>query len=293
MNRDDPGGPALVGRLTRRSKTGTHDLGLNVQQFLLRRYGEPPFLAVVVHGGPGARGEMAPVARELSSRCGVLEPLPSAISIEGQVQELREALEEGGNHPVTLIGHSWGAWLGIVFTARYPRFVNKLILVGCGGLSDGDGQRTIETRLGRLEKGEGSELMSLIDTLCDPEIEFGSAAMTRLGELLVRTDTYNKTTAEHDDTESAGFAVDIFRGVSKEADQLRRSGRLLTYARSIRCPVVAIHGDYDPHPADGVKQAFSDYLETFRFILLEKCGHTPWIEREAREAFYRIIMAEL
>ncbi|MHA2061833.1 MAG: alpha/beta fold hydrolase, partial [Candidatus Sifarchaeia archaeon] len=33
----------------------------------LRIYGNKPFNIAVLHGGPGAPGEMAPVARELSS----------------------------------------------------------------------------------------------------------------------------------------------------------------------------------------------------------------------------------
>ena len=33
----------------------------------LRTYGEAPFNIAVIHGGPGAAGEMAPVARELAS----------------------------------------------------------------------------------------------------------------------------------------------------------------------------------------------------------------------------------
>jgi hypothetical protein len=37
----------------------------------LRKYGKPPFSVAVIHGGPGAGGEMAPVAWELASDCGV------------------------------------------------------------------------------------------------------------------------------------------------------------------------------------------------------------------------------
>jgi pimeloyl-ACP methyl ester carboxylesterase len=49
--------------------------------------------------------------------------------------------------------------------------------------------------------------------------------------------------------------------------------------KNIECPVVAIHGDYDPHPADGVRIPLSNVLKDFRFILLGKCGHVPWFER--------------
>ncbi len=41
----------------------------------LRKYGKTPFSVAVIHGGLGAGGEMAPVARELASDCGVLEPI--------------------------------------------------------------------------------------------------------------------------------------------------------------------------------------------------------------------------
>ena len=54
----------------------------------LRTYGDPPFNVAVLHGGPGAPGQMAPVARELSSKWGVLEPLQTATSLGGQILEL-------------------------------------------------------------------------------------------------------------------------------------------------------------------------------------------------------------
>lgn len=74
----------------------------------LRKYGNAPFNIAVIHGGPGVPGEMAPVARQLSTDWGILEPLQTAISLEGQVQELKSVLEENGSLPMTLVGHSWG-----------------------------------------------------------------------------------------------------------------------------------------------------------------------------------------
>jgi hypothetical protein len=57
--------------------------------------------------------------------------------------------------------------------------------------------------------------------------------------------------------------------------------------------VIAIHGDYDPHPYQGVKEPLSIILKIFRFILLEKCEHEPWTERQARDKFFEIIEGEL
>ena len=63
----------------------------------------------------------------------------------------------------------------------------------------------------------------------------------------------------------------------------------LARVRRICCPVVAIHGAYDPHPAEGVEKPLSAALREFRFVLLDRCGHTPWLERHARAAFYEAI----
>jgi pimeloyl-ACP methyl ester carboxylesterase len=87
--------------------------------------------------------------------------------------------------------------------------------------------------------------------------------------------------------------VDVFRLVSQEASELRRSGQLLQLAESILCPVVAIHGDYDPHPYKGVQEPLSRVLKDFRMVLLKDCGHDPWLERAARESFFDILKEEL
>jgi pimeloyl-ACP methyl ester carboxylesterase len=84
----------------------------------------------------------------------------------------------------------------------------------------------------------------------------------------------------------------IFQCVWRDAEKLRHSGELLRFGKNIQCPVVAIHGTYDPHPAAGVQKPLSRVLKDFRFVLLQNCGHTPWIERQARDDFYRTLERE-
>jgi hypothetical protein len=64
-----------------------------------RLYGESPFSVVVIHGGLGARGEMAPVAQVLEAEFGVLEPLQAELTLDGQVEELHPA--EGVFEPLS------------------------------------------------------------------------------------------------------------------------------------------------------------------------------------------------
>lgn len=256
----------------------------------LRTYGKPPFKVVVIHGGPGAPGHMAPVAWELSSNWSVLEPLQTATSLEGQIQELRAVLEKNGALPVTLIGSSWGAMLSFIFSAHYPAFVKKLILIGSAVYKEQYAAKIQETRLSRLSEEEKGEAHSLMETLKDPAIRDKNTLLAKLGNLFTKADAYNPLTL---DTESLEVQYHIYQSVWNDATKLRRSGELLKLGKQIQCPVVAIHGDYDPHPPEGIQQPLSAVLKSFQFILLKNCGHLPWIEREARNEFYKILKEEL
>jgi pimeloyl-ACP methyl ester carboxylesterase len=259
----------------------------------LRRYGRAPFGVAVIHGGPGAGGEMAPVARELAPDWGVLEPIQTATSLVAQVAELRTALEEHGDVPVTLIGFSWGAWLSFMVAAHHPAIVKKLILVGSGPFEEKYVAGLREARMSRLSPEERTEFDVIVQSLSDSATEDKDLLLARLGSLASKTDAYDPVPDEPVEGDSVGLQGEIFQGVWHEGAEMRRSGRLLELAQRIRCPVVAIHGDHDPHPAEGVREPLAERLEDFRFVLLRECGHTPWIERHARGAFYTTLKGEL
>jgi pimeloyl-ACP methyl ester carboxylesterase len=256
----------------------------------LRTYGKAPFHVAVIHGGPGAPGEMAPVARELVAEWGVLEPLQTATSLDGQVQELKTVLDENADLPVTLIGFSWGAWLSYIVAAQHPSLAQKLILIGSGPFEEKYTARLHETRLSRLRRGERREVEAILRRLGDPTAKERRTAFARLGALLSKADAYDPMIYE---SPVIDYPVDVFQNVWEDATELRKSGRLLELGRQIQCPVVAIHGDYDPHPAEGVQKPLSVTLKNFRFILLENCGHIPWMEREAKDRFYTALKEEL
>lgn len=74
---------------------------------------------------------------------------------------------------------------------------------------------------------------------------------------------------------------------------MRRTGQLLQLAERVRCPVVAIHGDYDPSPAEGVAEPLSAVLPSLKMVILEKCGHKPWVEKHARQRFFKVLVSEI
>ena len=253
----------------------------------IRKYGNPPFSIAVIHGGPGAPGEMAPVARELSSQWGVLEPLQTQASIDGQIEELKTVLEQNANLPVTLIGWSWGSFLSYIFASKYPLYVKKLILVSSGPFDATYAANIMQTRLDRLNEKEKLELQELIKSLNEQP----TPEKNKLGKLIFfKADSFDPIT---DNTELIEFQYHIYQSVWKEAEKLRQSGKLLEFGKTIECPVVAIHGDYDPHPYQGVKKPLGKILKNFKFILLKNCGHHPWLERKAKKQFYEALKQEL
>ena len=256
----------------------------------LRKYGNGPFETGVIHGGPGAPGEMAPVAQELSSSDGILEPLQKAKTIQGQIEELYEIVIKQGNPPMTLIGWSWGAWLSYLFAAQNPKSVKKLILVASGPFEEKDAQNIMKTRLNRLSDEDRAKTLLLIDALEDPVMTGKNNILMRLGKLISIADSYDPMPHK---SQSLDCRHDIYQSIWRQAIKLRSSGLLLECGKKIQCPVVAIHGDYDPHPAEGVRRPLDIILKDFRFIMLEKCGHTPWLERKARDRFYNLLRNEL
>jgi pimeloyl-ACP methyl ester carboxylesterase len=255
-----------------------------------RIYGEAPYQIAVIHGGPGALGEMAHVARELATLRGVLEPLQTKITIQGQLEELSTIVREHASLPLILIGHSWGAMLSYLFAAQYPAMIKKLILVSSGVFEEHYALKIMRTCLSRLSTEERIRLDELTRALDDPAKADKNAIFTELGELIGKAYDFDPLPQEKNELESQ---YEHYQGVWQEAVEMRSSGELLEAGKNILCPVVAIHGDYDPHPAEGVRAPLSRVLKDFRFLLLEHCGHTPWYEREARERFYELLKQEI
>ncbi|MCJ7571960.1 MAG: alpha/beta hydrolase [Candidatus Thermoplasmatota archaeon] len=256
----------------------------------LRKHGKSPFQIAVIHGGSGAAGQMFRVAQKISHNYGILEPLQTSTSIEGQIKELHIILEKYGSKQFILIGHSWGAWLAFLYASNYPESVKKILLVSSGPFEEYYASQIMDTRLSRLNDKEKIKLNKLIDVLNNPYGKDKNIIFSRLGKLLSKTDSYLPLYYSDEATE---YRYDIFQGIWNDAEELRRCRKLLMAGKRIQCPVVAIHGDYDPHPFKGVEEPLAHLLKDFKFILLKNCGHYPWLERDAKERFYKILYEEL
>ncbi len=249
----------------------------------VNHYGPGAPQIVLVHGGPGAPGELKPVCEELANRgIGCIEPMQSAHSLEGQVEELKAQIETYCNVPICLLGYSWGAMLALLTAAKYPHLANQVILVSSACFDEESAAPIRETRLSRLSSSERKMLEECLRSLNDASGNDTVKHAEKLHSLIMLSDCYDPVSV----SEPVTLQTDIYKAVWPQAVELRKSGKLLQRIAAYPGPVVAIHGDYDPHPSSGIKIPLENILSQFTFIELSHCGHIPWIERGAASIFF-------
>ena len=158
---------------------------------MVRLYRNAPYKTVLVHGGPGAIGSLKGFARELSelSQMGVVEAIQSKYTIAELIEELYEQISENCEGTVSLIGHSWGAWLAALFAEKYPQAVERVILVGSGPLEDQYVPQLGKRRLENLLPEDGAIFERLVNGKATDE------DMKKIPKVFERADNYCKIDA--------------------------------------------------------------------------------------------------
>jgi pimeloyl-ACP methyl ester carboxylesterase len=256
-----------------------------------RQYGTPPHRVAVLHGGPGVPGYMAPVARELAKIVGVLEPLQSANSLDGQIEELRTQLVDHGSPPMTVIGSSWGAVLALFLAAKHTELVRKAILIGSAVFDAENSDRVKTQRLERLTQVNRARHDTILRELAQVSGDERERLFAEWANIFLDADVYDPLTR---DLEVLQVQPDVNEKVWSDFKALRdRSNFLADEFSKINVHVIVIHGEYDPHPIEGIRPFLESCLRDVRFEILPECGHYPWIERRARERFFDILIGEL
>lgn len=251
---------------------------------MVRLYGNAPYKIVLVHGGPGAIGSLKGFAKELNelSQIGVVEALQSKYSIDELVEELCNQIKENCAEKVSLIGHSWGAWLVVFFAGKYPELVENVILVGSGPLEDKYVSEIGARRMENLSEEDGAIFQRLCNNQATDE------DMAKIPKVFEKSDNYcleNWDLHRADKTDSQ-----MHNMVWEEAAKRRTNGTLLTSFKKIQSKLFLLQGEIDPHPAKGVIVPLQENGVKCESYVLEKCGHSPFMEKYAKEEFYKRLL---
>ncbi len=253
----------------------------------VRTYGGAGPLVVVVHGGPGAAGYMAPVARGLADSFRVLEPFQrgsggAPLTVAGHVEDLRELIESrcAGSRPA-LVGSSWGAMLALAFAAAHPGLAGPLALIGCGTfdpMARARMEAIVEERMGA---GLRRRLARLAEEFADPD-----QRLRARGDLILPLYSYELVAAG---LEAEKCDARAYEETWADMLRLQEQGVYPAAFSAISSPVLMLHGAVDPHPGRMILASLKPYIPQIEFREWERCGHYPWLEKAAREEFFTLL----
>ena len=257
---------------------------------MVRKYGNEPFKIAVIHGGPGACGSVACIGKELSKSFGVIEPIQTKHSIPELIEELYEQICGRAKEPITMLGHSWGAWLVVLFAAKYPELVKQIILVGSGPFKKEYVELILQRRLKNLTDNEAELFRHLLAQLKNNSTTNKDEILGRLGTLAEKSDSYELLEKQDNEVDNLPTDGEAYSSVWPQADEMRSNGMLIHALNELKCSVIVIHGEYDPHPVEGVVEPLDASGVDFETHVLFKCGHSPFNEKYAYEQFYKILI---
>lgn len=262
--------------------------------------GEGPVI-VFLHGGPGhdhrfLRSLAHPLAEQyccilLDQRGTGGSTLVSAdaatLHIDHFVEDIETLRQRLGEERLRLVGWSWGATLGLLYSAAYPDRVARLAMVAPGPISleAVEVYRANQVRgLTAVERVARLTLLAMMEAAFErgDRGAFG-AAHAELAALTLRLSFHHPDRAVAFLREYLDQYGDPFAAAVVERQVLASMGEFAHWDRvgSSAAPVLLIYGYQDFEP---ITQAFElrDQIPGLRLAFLNECGHWPWLEQPER-----------
>lgn len=253
---------------------------------LARKYGSSGPLVIVLHGGPAAAGEAAPIARGLASSFRALEPFQRGsgeepLTVARHIADLDLLItSNAGGEKTAIAGESWGAMLALAYAAAHPAQAGPLALIGCGTFDRKARAQLEENLAARMDSALRARLARLEHEISDPEER-------QLRRYELTKELYDFDACEPEtDLEASSFDLRAHRETWEDMLRLQDRGVYPSAFVAIRSPVIMIHGAYDPHPGRLIRDGLREFIPQLEYVELERCGHSPWRERAARERFF-------
>jgi pimeloyl-ACP methyl ester carboxylesterase len=167
--------------------------------------------------------------------------------------------------------------LALAYAAEHPHDAGPMVLVGCGTfdrLSRAQGVRIREKRIA-LYMAEHPEHSADLELSLEERI-------LKWHEMTDKFDPLPETP----NAENEPFDRQAFSETWQDMLRCQKTGLYPAAFSTICSPVIMLHGAYDPHPGQMIRDSLKPFLPQLEYMEFEKCGHHPAVERYAREAFF-------
>ncbi|WP_242213187.1 alpha/beta fold hydrolase [Bacillus cereus group sp. BfR-BA-01383] len=205
-------------------------------------------------------------------------------------EELRKVLQI---EQWSVIGHSFGGYLALLYAVTYPNSIEKIIFEG-PTFDFALTSRALLQKTGSLLKKYGKEAAAeecLAYSSSNASSKDLLEAYIRLSNELEekRMEIYNYTEDETDDSLYSDEEWDVFSNRSNiHFDRLKSEGAchtsLLSKIEEVKNPMLLIVGKYDVVTCEKQIETFNKDARNGKYIVFEESGHTPHYEEADRFA---------
>jgi proline iminopeptidase len=239
---------------------------------------------VVVNGGPGFDHSYLHVSNvwsELAKKRPVVlydqrgtgsSTAEKPGKLADQIEDLDALRQHLGAEKIDLLGHSWGGYLVMAYTARHPDRVRRLVIVDSAAPRWSDTVTLFKDVF--PERVEHEDSLGFAAALGDP-----AASTDRMRDYFSML-FYDP---EHRDAFLAGvtsyrYSADVNRALNGDLERFDLGPELAKF----HLPTLVINGRFDANVAPSTANSIHKAISGPRLVIFERSGHLPFFEEPAK-----------
>jgi proline iminopeptidase len=257
--------------------------------------GEP---LVVIHGGPGlSQDYLLPGLGQLAKNHFVIfydqrgggrssgEIHGDTLHMEALIEDLDNIRRVFGFKKISLLGHSWGALLAARYALAHPESIHKLVISNPTPLSSGD----LDLFMQEWTKRMTPYLQKIAFIQSSQEYQQGNPELhEEVNRLIFRTYCHYPENLDKLNLRTSRTAAYNFLKIYQLLWNEMCGTPFAFYEdlQTLQIPTLIVHGDSDPIPLSTV-QNIHDSISGSKCIVIEQCGHFPYIEQP--ETYFNVL----
>lgn len=246
----------------------------------------PP--VVLCHGGPGVYDYMEPVAAMIHDLaavhrydqrgCGRSQD-KDPYDVASFIADLDALRVHWGYESWTVIGHSWGAYLALLYAVEHPERVSRLVYFSGTGIDPAwhlDYRRNREAKLSPNSR----ERLRVLDSRRPAATGEDLARIEEERSALIESTNYYDAARFGDTVRFDRFPINYKQNaiLNAECKRMEAAGELHDQVRRVDAPTLILDGEGDPRPR-WARAQLACLLPNSRHVTIARAGHEMWIER--------------
>ena len=246
----------------------------------------PP--VVLCHGGPGIYDYLGPVAAMIEDvatvhrydqrGCGRSEDV-GPYDVATFVDDLDALRAYWGYEAWTIIGHSWGATLALLYAIRYPERTARLVYMSGTGIDPAWHQAYRRNREAKLLPADRERLRLLNEERLTATVEELERIEDEASCLLGRTELYDvRRLSDVSRYDRFPINYSLNEALCAEMKQIEDAAGLDSRVSQVRSPTLVLDGEGDPRPR-WARAQLAQLIPGSGHTTIAGAGHEPWVEQ--------------